>query len=69
VATNDQNPEPETTSVDVNLCETVARREQFLDRVQIVAQRIAYRVRQALESDGLPGPRDADGQAENSPSG
>jgi hypothetical protein len=56
----------------VSFCDVVARREQFLDRVQVVAQRIVYRVRRAMRSaepDGPPGTGEAAGQAETSPGG
>jgi hypothetical protein len=53
-------------SVDVTFREVVSRREQFLERVQVVAQRIVYRVRRAVIStapDGPPGTGDATGRA------
>jgi hypothetical protein len=43
-----QPPDPPPTFVDVTFYEVVSRREQLLERVQVVAQRIMYRVRRAV---------------------
>jgi hypothetical protein len=57
VSTERENPDPLTTSVDATFCDVVSRREQFLERVQVVAQRIVYRVRRAMAAAPVDAPR------------
>ncbi len=48
-----QNPEPEPSSVDVTGFDAVSKSEQLLERVKVIAQRIAERVRR-VAGDTLP---------------